>query len=186
MLTRRIHAAATLTLAATLGLVAAAAPGAEPDPPPEAFVTAEGLVAALYEEVTFPAGGAPDWDRVRSMFLDRATVVLRTGREETTVFTVGGFVQDFVDFIERANVRETGFRETILETEPLIFGDIAHLLVLYEAHIPGSDRPPLQGVDSFQLIRKEGRWWIVSVINELPTAERPVPRVLQRPRPAGR
>ena len=59
-----------------------------------------------------------------------------------------------------------------------LFGDMAHVLVLYEARIPGSGRPPQLGVDSFQLIRKQGRWWIAGVINELPTPERPVPAEL--------
>ena len=184
MPTRMSRGALATTLVAALCLPPAAARGTEPaqltEPTeqPDIFATAAGLVAALYDEVTFAAGSAPDWDRVRSMFLDRATIVLRTGREETTVFSVDGFVQDFVGFIERANVVETGFRETILRSESLVFGDIAHLLVLYEAQIPGSGRPPLQGVDSFQLVRRDGRWWIVSVTNELPTPERPLPRAL--------
>ena len=175
---RMSRGALTTTMIAALCLPPAAARCTEPTGQPDSFATAAGLVAALYDEVTFPAGSTPDWDRVRSMFLDRATIVLRTGREETAVFTVDGFVQDFVGFIERANVVETGFRETIVRSKALLFGDIAHLLVLYEAHIPGSDRPPMQGVDSFQLIRKDGRWWIVSVTNELPTPERPLPRAL--------
>ena len=41
-----------------------------PPPGEEPFETAEGLVAALYESVTFEAGGTPDWDHVRSMFID--------------------------------------------------------------------------------------------------------------------
>lgn len=173
---RLIASVVATTCATALCLLLPAAPAAAESVP---FDTATGLVAALYDEVTFPPGSTPDWDRVRSMFLDRATIVLRTGREETTVFTVDGFVQDFVDFIERANVVETGFRETILRSESLVFGDIAHLLVLYEAHIPGSDRPPLRGVDSFQLVRKSGRWWIVSVTNELPNPDRPLPPALR-------
>lgn len=141
--------------------------------------TPEGLVRALYDRVSSEPGTTPDWDRVRRAFLPQAIVVLRTSRDSTTVFTLDGFVQDFVNFIERANVRVTGFRERVLSTEALVFGDIAHVLVLYEAHIPDSARPPQQGVDSFQLIRRDGRWWIVSVTNEIPTAERPVPAVLQ-------
>jgi hypothetical protein len=60
-----------------------------------------------------------------------------------------------------------------------VFRDIAHVLVLYEAHIPGSARPPQQGVDSFQLVRNAGRWWIVSVVNDLPSPEHPAPPVLR-------
>jgi hypothetical protein len=113
------------------------------------------------------------------MFLDEAVIVLRTSREETTVFSVDGFVADFVAFIERAKAEETGFVERVLRIQPLVFGDIAHVLVLYEASLQSSARPPQQGVDSFQLIRKDGRWWIVAVTNELPTPARPVPPALE-------
>ncbi len=78
-------------------------------------------------------------------------------------------------FIERADARKTGFTERIVRMRPMIFRDIAHVLVLYEASIPGSGRPPQRGVDSFELIRRDGRWWIVSITNDLPTPDQPVP-----------
>jgi hypothetical protein len=141
--------------------------------------TAEGVVAHLYDLVTFEAGHTPDWDEVRSLFLDRAVIVLRTSRTATSVFSVDGFVDDFVTFIERANVQETGFTERVLRTKPTVFGDMAHVWVLYEASIPGSPRPPQQGVDSFSLIKQDGRWWIAAVTNEIPTPARPIPEPLQ-------
>lgn len=143
-----------------------------------AFQTPDGLVAALYDAVTFPAGRTPDWDYVRSMFLPEAVVVLRTSREATSVFSLDGFVGDFVHFIEQANVGEKGFSERIVRTRAMVFGDIAHVLVLYEAHITDSPRPPQQGVDSIHLVQRDGRWWIASVVNEIPTAERPLPAEL--------
>ncbi|MEW6741514.1 MAG: hypothetical protein AB1486_02045 [Planctomycetota bacterium] len=142
------------------------------------YDTAEGLVTELYKAVTFEAGTTPDWDKVRAMFLEQAIVVLRTSREATTLFSVDGFVKDFEAFIEKTNARQTGFAETIIRFKSLGFRDMAHVLVLYSASVPTSPRPPTQGVDSFQLIRKEGRWWIASIINELPTAESPVPEEL--------
>ena len=161
-----------------LALLVAAPPVALAQDDPDA-ATAEGLVRALYDRVSSDSGTVPNWDRVRSAFLPQAIVVLRTSRDSNTVFTLDGFVQDFVDFIERANVRETGFRERVVKTDATVFGDIAHVLVLYEAHITGSSRPPQQGVDSFQLIRRGGRWWIVSVTNEIPTPDRPLPAALR-------
>jgi len=167
----------TRVFALTLvGLLIASPAAAQSDPD---AATAEGLVRALYDRVSSEPGSIPDWDLVRSAFLPQAIVVLRTSRDSTTVFTLDGFVQDFVTFIERANVRATGFTERVVKTQATVFGDIAHVLVLYEAHITGSPRPPQQGVDSFQLIQREGRWWIVSLVNEIPTANRPIPPALQ-------
>jgi len=141
--------------------------------------TADGAVTELYRLVTFDAGTTPDWDRVRALFLDEAVVVLRTSREATTVFSADGFVDDFVKFAGREDVQASGFVERIVRRKSMVFGDMAHVLVLYEAEIPGTDRPPQQGVDSFELIRKDGRWWIAAILNEIPTPERPVPRELQ-------
>lgn len=58
------------------------------------------------------------------------------------------------------------------------YGDMAHVLVLYEAQITGFDRPS-QGVDSWLLVRKEGRWLIAGVTNEVVTAALPVPPELR-------
>jgi len=143
------------------------------------FDTAEGVVKKLYDLVTFDAGTTPDWAQVKSLFIDKAIVVLRTSRDSSTVFTLQGFVDDFVNFIEKAKVVETGFKEEIKRMKPMVFGDIATVLVLYEVSIPGRNRPPQQGVDSFSLIKKDGGWRIVSIINEIPTPDRPIPEELQ-------
>ncbi len=137
------------------------------------------VVTELYRLVTFDAGTTPDWDRVRALFLDEAVIVLRTSREATTVFSVDGFVDDFVAFAGREDVQASGFVERIVRRKSTVFGDIAHVLVLYEAEISGTERPPQQGVDSFELIRRDGRWSIAAVLNEIPTPERPVPPELR-------
>ena len=146
---------------------------------PKSSETAGDAVSRLYELVTFEAGTTPDWDEVRSLFIDEAVIVLRTSWTATTVFSVQGFVDDFVSFIEKANVKKTGFTEKIIRKKSMVLGDMAHVLVLYESHIPGSPRPPQQGVDSFSLIKKEGRWKFVSITNEIPTPDRPVPEELR-------
>lgn len=142
--------------------------------------TPESVVTEIYDLVSFRAGARPDWDKVRALFIPEAVVVLRTSRDSTTVFSVEGFIDDFVRFVEQTPAGQRGFTEKILSMEPLVFGDIAHVLVLYEAQITGSSRGPTQGVDSFSLIKKDGRWKIVAITNELPAAERPIPAVLRK------
>jgi len=54
------------------------------------------------------------------------------------------------------------------------YGDMAHVLVLYEAQITGF-MAPQQGIDSWILVRRDGRWFIAGATNEIVTAARPVP-----------
>jgi hypothetical protein len=141
--------------------------------------TAEGVVRELYDLVTFPAGEVPDWDQMRALFLPETVIVLRTSRTGNTVMGMDGFIGLWLRDIEGFGMDETGFSETIVRMHTTEFGDIAHIWVLYEAHIPGSERPPQQGVDSIQLVRRDGQWLIASITNELPTPDRPIPEVLR-------
>jgi hypothetical protein len=129
--------------------------------------------------VSFAANTAPDWGKVRGLFLKEAVVVLRTSRTGTSVFSLDGFIEDFVKFAARPAVKAGGFRERVLRAKTTEFGDIAHALVLYDAQVIGSERPPQQGVDSFHLVRKGGAWKIVSIVNEIVTPDRPLPAELR-------
>lgn len=152
---------------------------AQTAPVPQERETPEGVIRELYDHVTFDAGAPPDWDVVRELFLPQATIILRTSREGSTIFDMDGFIQDWLNFFERDNVLERGFSEAIVRMHTTEFGDLAHIFVLYEASFPDWDRPPQRGVDSVQLTKKDGRWWIVSITNEIPTPNRPIPEVLR-------
>jgi hypothetical protein len=143
------------------------------------FKNPESLVRELYKSVTTKPGETTDWEKVKLMFIKEAVIVLRTGRNQTTVFSVDGFVEDFTTFVKNANIEKTGFVEKIIKLKPMVFGDMAQVLVLYEAHIPSSQRPPQQGVDNFSLIKRRDRWWIVSITNEVPKPGSPLPKELQ-------
>ena len=141
--------------------------------------TPENVVRELYDRVTFGPGTTPDWDAVKQLFLPQATIILRTTRESTSVFDLDGFVADFVSFIERANVEETGFSEKIIKLHSNLFGDMAFIMVLYEASIPGRENPPQQGVDYFLLSKREDGWKIVAVTNDIPALGFPLPENLR-------
>jgi hypothetical protein len=140
----------------------------------------ESLIKELYDQVTFGPGENPDWDVVRNLFIPQASIVLRTGQHEMTPFSLDGWILDFVNFIYNNNVTATGFEEKIITMESLVFGNIAHVLVLYTAYLPGKTKTPREGVDSFHLVKRDGRWWITSILNEIPSSQRPKPEVLNR------
>ena len=103
--------------------------------------SAEGLIKEIYNAVSLKPDVTLDWERVKSFFIKEAVVVVRTSRTATSVFSVEGFVQDFIDFYAKYPGANQGFTETILNMKSMVFGDMAHVLVLYEAQITGSANP---------------------------------------------
>ena len=59
-----------------------------------------------------------------------------------------------------------------------VIGEVAHCFVEYEASIPNAPRRPQRGVDSFQLMKTDRGWQIVSIINEIPRDGVPIPEEL--------
>jgi len=141
-------------------------------------MSAESIVDALYSGVSTEPGERIDWTALRALFDESARFVLRTGAETTSTFDLDGWIDDFQRFVTKDDVERRGFFERIVRREATTFGDIAHVLVLYEAGFPGEERPPRPGVDSIQLVREDGHWRIVSILNELPRDGRPLPAVL--------
>jgi len=133
------------------------------------------LIEDIYSTVSAKAGVSVDWERVRSMFIDEAVVILRTSRDKSTQFTADGFIQDFKDFYQDPRVIANGFGEKILSMKTMVYLDIAFIATVYSAAIPGDARPPTRGVDLWLLGKKEGRWKIVSVVNEVIPAGQELP-----------
>lgn len=146
---------------------------------PKYYEAPESLIVEIYRSVTFPAEGPlPDWAKVESMFIGDAVIVMRVSPDSMGILSIDDFISDFENFIENSPAQNAGFTERIITIKPLVFGDIAHIMVLYEASITGSKRPPTVGVDSWHLLKKDGRWWITSVANDITTKDRSVPKEL--------
>jgi len=167
-----------------LGVSLSQSQSAVPQVPPQ---PAGDLVAGLYGLVSSTGGKLPAWDKVRACFLKEAVIVLRTSRTATTVFSVDGFIKDFVYFYDRPFKRgeatvvpkDSGFTEKVIRMKTWEYGDMAHVLVLYEASITGFPMSPQQGIDSWLLVRRDGRWSIAAATNELVTPARPIPPELR-------
>jgi hypothetical protein len=150
------------------------APSAVRQGDPRDALPVEQMVRAVYDLVSWAGGNTPDWEVVRDVFIPEAIVVLRYP-PDLQVMSVDGFLLDWLRFenrLEDAGV--TGFRETVLSARVTEFGDIAHVHVVYESSIPESGRPPRPGVDLWSLIRVDGEWKVVSVVNELPREDLPL------------
>jgi len=66
-------------------------------------------------------------------------------------------------------------------------GRLAHAYVVYEVRLRPEDEQPLQkGVDSLQLVRSEGRWWIASIANDIETPDNMIPERFYENKPGER
>lgn len=171
-----VYGALMNTMLLLCGALLVACGPASAQAPPSVTGTPEGVVRELYRLVCVEKGGEPtDWEAVRDLFIPEAVIFLRVSKDASSVFTLQGWIDDFVAWDEKARVRERGFSETIVRMDSIVFRDIANIFVLYDAAITDSDHPPTRGVDCVDLVRKDGRWWIASIVNDLPDAENPVP-----------
>jgi len=152
----------------------AAAAGQDPGTSEEEAIV---MIRQIYGEVSSDGTVLPDWDRIRSYFVEEAVIVLRTSREGNTQFSLDEFIQDFKNFYQDPAMGNSGFKEEVLQLKSYVYHDIAFIAVVYEASILNADRPPQKGVDFWLLSRKEGKWKVVSVTNEIirPGEELPPP-----------
>jgi len=144
--------------------------------PAAVFADPERLVRGLYAAVTFNPGPGPDWEYVRSFFLPQAVIAVRKTRTSMAVMTVQEFIDWFIADVERYKMKERGFEEGVEKLKLTAMGDIAQAYVVYKARFKTpADSPGQIGLDSWTLMKKDGRWWIVSCANEIPTPDKPLP-----------
>jgi hypothetical protein len=131
------------------------------------YKTPEELIRDVYVRVSAKNSESVDWQKVRSMFIDEAVVVLRVSKDKSTQFTADGFIQDFKDFYQNPQVKASGFTEKVLSMKSMVYSDIAFVATIYSAAINGSQGPPFRGVDLWLLAKKDGLWKITSIMNEV-------------------
>ncbi len=139
------------------------------------YKTPEELIRDIYVSVSAKNSESVNWQKVRSMFIDEAVVVLRTSRDKSTQFSADGFIQDFKDFYQNPEVKANGFAEKILRMKTMVYKEIAFIATVYSAEIIGSQRPPTYGIDLWMLAKKDGLWKIASIVNEVIPAGEELP-----------
>ena len=140
------------------------------------FSDPESLVRGLYTSVTFEPGTLPDWDYVRSFFIPEAVFGVRKTRTLMDVLDLEGFVNWWLEDIKKHKLKERGLEESVEKMKLTVYGNIAHCFVVYRVRLlTPADAPGQLGLDSFGLMKKEGRWWIVSITNDVVTPQNPLP-----------
>lgn len=134
----------------------------------------DALIQAMYALISGPPGER-DWDRLRHLYLPGARMI-PTGKRPNG--EDGLRVMDPEQYI--ASVRpyflEHGFFETEIARIEQRFGHLVHAFSTYESRHRADDaRPFLRGINSIQLLQRDGRWWVVSVFWDNESAANPIP-----------
>ena len=139
----------------------------------------DAIVSALYESISFPPGMQPDYSRMRMLFHPQAIVIPpRTDRSAALrVLDVETFITQSRDFVVTSGAERTGFSEREIARRTESFGGIVHLFSTYESKNREQDARPLQrGVNSIQLARDAGRWWVLSILWDIERPGNPIPQ----------
>ncbi len=168
---------ATMLMLVSMGIDAGSSEKADDD----VYIAPESLVRGLYASVTFQPGTLPDWDYVRSFFIPEAVFGVRKSRTLMEVLDLDGFVDWWLEDIEKHKLKERGLEESVEKMKMTVYGNIAQCFVLYKVRLlTPADAPGQLGLDSFALMKKDERWWIVSITNDVITPENPLPEFLRQ------
>jgi hypothetical protein len=177
---RRLTAAAAIVTASCLAFatpLAAQAPAADPAD----VASPQALVDAAYAAIARAPGQKYDWTRFRTLFLEEARLIPNLEQSDGT-FTVLS-PQDFIDWIDGVTVvggeSDRGFREVGVHNVVEEYGDIAHVFSTYQKHYWNDEQVLGGGINSFQMVRKDGRWWITGIIWDEPSGAGPIPEKYQ-------
>lgn len=135
--------------------------------------TIESLISALYDSIS---GIRPDWDRLRSLLHPDARFIppSRDGNPATAI--------TFEQYKERGlkNLEslppDQGFYESEIAHKIEAFANVAHVWSTYASRRKPDDAMPFsRGINSFQLIREQNRWWILTILWDAERADNPIP-----------
>jgi hypothetical protein len=128
-----------------------------------AAASPQDLVEMTYRLISFGAGDEPSWDSFRKLFSERAVFALRILPTDDSISVMN--LDEFVQYYARAEMREAGYEERPLERSFNVMGDLAEAHVRFQMYI--GERHIGDAIDIFQIVRKDGRWWIVSITSEV-------------------
>ena len=135
----------------------------------------DGIIAALYDGISGPAGEKRDWDRERSLYYPGARLI-PTGQPNADpiapqILDIEGFIRRVEPFFEK-----TGFYEYEVARTTQQFGQIAHVWSTYESkHSMSDPKPFMRGINSVQLFHDGSRWWILNIYWQQESDKHPIP-----------
>ena len=88
----------------------------------------QSLIAAFFAAVSFPEGGAPQYERIRDLFI-REGLLIKNSADAPEVSDLDAFIAPRQELVDSG--RLTSFEELELAARTEAFGNVAHRLSTY-------------------------------------------------------
>ena len=129
------------TVAGTAASAAPASPAASYQARAADVESVDGIVAALYEVISGPAGKPRDWDRMRSLFAPEGRLMAVGARPDTSYVLRAMSVDDYIARNSKA-FATMGFFEREAARTSETFGQIVHVFSTCESRKDAGDAKP--------------------------------------------
>jgi len=150
-------------------VLAAAVTAAHPSKADLAGIDA--AIRGVYEVISGPPGQKRDFDRMRSLFAPGATLKA-IGPKGLR----GGSLDDYISRNKDVLERE-GFTERELGRRLEVWGGLATAWSAYDGRTANGSFHE-RGINSFQLVKIDGKWLVASILWQEETPDDPLPRDL--------
>ncbi len=135
-----------------------------------------GIIKAVYDVISGPAGKARDWQRFNALFVPGARLIAvhrdKQGQRQLMTFSPAQFAQQAGPYMS-----EHGFFERETHRRVARYGAVAQVFSTYASRHAASDPKPFQrGINSFQLYYDGHRWWVVTIYWQPEYADLPIPK----------
>jgi hypothetical protein len=147
-------------------LLAAAATASQPSAADLAAI--DQAIRGVYAVISGPPGQKRNFDRMRSMFAAGATLKA-IGPKGLR----GGSLEDYISRNKDA-LEKDGFTERELGRRLEVWGGLATAWSAYDGRTANGSFHE-RGINSFQLVKIDGRWLVASILWQEATPENPLP-----------
>ena len=136
------------------------------------------ITKELYSVISGERGEKRDWDLFLYLFNSNARLI------PFELNSKKNFELKFLSPLDYKNTigkwletkRETGFFESEIHKKIIKYGRIAHVISSYESfHDKKDSIPYMRGINSFQLVFDQNRWWILNILWFRETLEHKIP-----------
>ena len=132
----------------------------------------DSILLALYDVISGPPGPR-NWDRFRSLFVEKATLATVHRKDQKIKYEVLS-PDDYVR-LAGAYFAKNSFYEKEIGRHVDSFGNIRQVFSAYASRHSPDGKPFERGINSIQLLNDGTRWWVLSILWDSEGSHRKLP-----------